>query len=173
MRLNRIFFAATLLPALGIAGCNHARSMTEPPSPVALTGPYTFSMSTSLSNTSGAATIGDAEILIDNNVVADSCPPGDLEQNTDPEGNVLSASCIAPGVSAVTLSAMGNIGPGNHSLLVFISQQATSLAPSPYAVKAFTFRVSDATGHLIKSISLPAQSANLAVGQSIVYEISI
>jgi hypothetical protein len=38
---------------------------------------------------------------------------------------------------------------------------------------AFTFQVCDAKGNLVKSLSLPAQSANLAVGQSIVYEISI
>jgi hypothetical protein len=173
MRLNGILLAATLLPALVMAACGHARSITEPASPARLTGPYTFSLSTSLSNTSGAPTINDAQILIDNNVEADSCPPGDLEQLTDPDGNVIGASCIAPGTSAVTLSATGNIGPGSHSLLVFISQQSTGFSPTPYSVKAFTFQVTDATGHLIKSVNLPAQTASLAVGQSIAYTFTL
>jgi uncharacterized protein YceK len=172
MRLNRIFLAATLLAALGMAGCDTLRSLTEPPE--GLTGPYTFSMSTSLSNTSGTPTILDAQLLIDSNVVADSCPEEDLFPQTDADGNVTSYFCTAPATFAVTLSAEGHIGPGRHTMMLFfISSQTVDRAPTPYAVMAFTFQVSDAKGNLIKSISLPTQSANLAGGQSIVYEISI
>jgi hypothetical protein len=173
MRLNRIFLAATLLPALGVAGCDHVRSLTEPPSPASLAGPYTFSMSTTLSNTSGTPTIVDAEVLIDNNVEADSCPPGDRELDTDPDGNVISFSCTAPAVAAVTLSTGGHIGPGMHTMLFFISSQTAGSSPTPYTVMAFTFQVSGANGNLIKSISLPSQSANLAIGQSIVYTFTL
>lgn len=173
MGLKRIFLAAILLSALVMAACGHARSITEPTSPPGLGGPYRFSLSTSLSNTSSAPTINDAQILIDNNVEADSCPPGDLEQLTDPDDNVIGSTCIAPGASAVTLSAAGNIGPGSHSLHVFISQHTTGFSPSPYSVKAFTFQVTDAAGHLVKSVALPAQTANLAVGQSIAYSFTL
>lgn len=165
MRCERIFLAATALAALGLAGCNTLKSLTEPPD--GLTGIYTFSLSTTMSNSTGAPTILDAQLLIDNNVEADSCPPEDVYPETDPDGNV-TYFCNAPAVAAVNLSASDHIGPGTHTLLFFISGE-TSRSPTPYTVQAFTIQVFDPGGHLSKSISLPAQSGH----ESIVYQITI
>lgn len=170
MRCERIFLAATALAALGLAGCNALRTLTEPPDD-GLTGPYTFSLSTTMSNSAGATTLVDAQVLIDNNVVVDSCPPEDLSPQTDPDGNVLNYFCYAPATDEVSLSTGGHIGPGSHTMLFFISQQIVDRAP--YTVMAFTFQVKDAQGNPIKSISLPTQSGTLASGQSIVYQITI
>ena len=170
MRCERIFLAATALAALCLTGCNALRTLTEPPDD-GLTGPYTFSLSTTMSNSMGAPTLVDAQILIDNNVVADSCPPEDLSPQTDPDGNVLDYFCNGPTTAEATLSASGHIGPGGHTLLFFISQQIENRAP--YTVMAFTFQVEDAQGNPIKSISLPTESGTLASGQSIVYQIAI
>jgi hypothetical protein len=173
MRFKMIFLAAILLPAFGMAGCNGLRSLTEPPD--GLTGPYTFSMATSMSNSSGAPTILEAQIIIDNDVVADSCPEEDLIPQTDADGNIVSYDCTAPAASTVTLSTEGHIGPGTHRVRFFLSSQTTTSTPTPYTVMAFTFRVCDAKGNLIKSISLPAQSARIgSTGQdSIDYTITI
>jgi hypothetical protein len=170
MRFKMIFLAAILPPAFGMAGCNGLRSLTEPPD--GLTGPYIFSMSTSLSNTAGTPTLLDAQLVIDRNNLADSCPQQYIVAQPDSDGNI-TFDCQAPAVSAVTLSWEGKIGGGTHTILFFISSQTTGASPSPYTVAAFTFQVRDAQGNLIKSIRLPTQSGNFANGQSIVYTITL
>lgn len=170
MKLKTFLLGAALLTGLGLTGCDRLRSLTEPSD--GLTGPYTFSVSTNLSNTSGMPTLIDAEILIDDNVVADSCPQEDLSPQTDSEGNV-TYFCQAPATNAVDLSSTGHIGPGQHTMLFFISSQTVARTPTPYAVRGFDFRVSDGQGNLIESIALPAQSASLAAGQSIAYTIRL
>ncbi len=174
MRLKTCVFLTAILPAaLGLAGCNGLRSLTEPPD--GLTGPDIYSLSTSLSNSSGAPTILEDQILIDNDVVADSCPADDLFPQTDSDGNILSYDCTAPAASTVALGSEGRIGPGTHRVRFFLNYQTTTSTPTPYTVMAFTFQVSDTKGNLIKSISLPAQSARIgSTGQdSIDYTITI
>lgn len=170
MRRNKLFLATTFLAAFGLAGCNALRTLTEPPDD-GLTGPYTFSLSTSLSNTAGVPTVIDAQILIDNVVVADSCPQQNEFPQTDGDGNV-TYFCEAPASAAVNLGTGGHIGPGLHTVLFFISSQTTS-TPVPYTVMAFSIQVNDAQGNPLKTLNLPAQSASLRAGQSIVYQISI
>jgi hypothetical protein len=165
MRYEKIFLAAAALAALGLAGCNTLKSLTEPPD--GLTGIYTFSLSTTMSNSAGASTILDAQLLIDNNVVADSCPEEYVYPQTDPDGNV-TYYCNAPAVATVDLSTSGHIGPGMHTLWFFMSSE-TSRSPTPYTVTAFTLQVFDPSGHLSKSISLPTQAGH----ESIVYQITI
>jgi uncharacterized protein YceK len=164
MRCERIFLAATALAALGLAGCDTLKSLTEPPD--GLTGLYTFTLSTTMSNSAGAATILDAQLLIDNNVVADSCPEEYVYPVIDSDGNV-TYSCNAPAVATADLSASGHIGPGMHTLWFFMSSETAR--SQPYTVKAFTIQVFDPSGHLSKSIDLPTQSA----GESITYQITI
>jgi|GEM_PF-4933514 len=173
MRLNRLLLAATCLAAFGLAGCDALRSLTEPPD--GLTGPFTFSFSTTLSNTSGAATILEAQVIIDNDVVADSCPPEDLFPETDADGNILSYSCSAPAVATVAFSPGGHIGPGTHRVRFFLNSQTTTSTPTSYAVMAFTLQVNDAKGNPLKSISLPAQTGRIgSTGQdSIDYTITL
>ncbi|HEY0555507.1 MAG TPA: hypothetical protein VGG20_14695 [Thermoanaerobaculia bacterium] len=171
MRRKMLFLAAGFLAAFGLAGCNGLRSLTEPPDDEGLTGPYTFSLSTNLSNTAGTPTIIDAQILIDNIVVADSCPQQDEGSQTDGDGNI-TYFCEAPASAEVDLGTGGHIGPGMHTVLFFISSQTAS-APTPYTVMAFSIQVNDAQGNPLKTLSLPAQSASLRAGQSIVYQISI
>ncbi len=170
MRRKMPFLAATFLAAFGLAGCNALRTLTEPPDD-GLTGPYTFSLSTNLSNSTGTPTLVDAQILIDNVVVADSCPQQYEFPQTDGDGNI-TYFCEAPASSTVNLGTGGHIGPGLHTLLFFISSQTAS-APTPYTVMTFSLQVNDAQGNPLKTLSLPAQSAILRAGQSIVYEISI
>jgi hypothetical protein len=171
MRLDRIFLAATCLAVLGLEACKGLRSLTEP-SDGGLTGPYTFSLSTSLSNTASIPTILDARILIDDHVVADSCPRQYQVSQTDSDGNV-TYFCTAPAAAAVDLATGGHIGPGRHTLLFFIASQTVDRAPTPYTVRAFSIQVVDARGNPIENLSLPARSADLRGGQSIVYEITI
>jgi len=171
MQRNQLFLAATLLAAFGLAGCNALRTLTEPPDG-GLTGPYTFSLSTNLSNTAGVPTVIDAQILIDNVVVADSCPQQDEFPQTDGDGNI-TYFCEAPASGAVNLGTGGHIGPGMHTIRFFISSQTGGNTPTPYIVMAFSIQVNDAQGNPLKTLSLPAQSASLRAGQSIVYEISI
>ncbi len=165
MRHPKLFLAATALAAFGLAGCNTLKSLTEPPD--GLTGIYTFSLSTTMSNSTGKPTILDAQLLIDDNVEADSCPPAYVYPQTDSDGNV-TYYCNAPAVATVNLSAGDHIGPGMHTLLFFMSSE-TDRSPVPYTVQAFTMQVFDPGGHLVKSINLPTQSGH----ESIVYQITI
>jgi len=175
MRFHKAFLAAALLAAFGLTGCN-SRSPTEPagpPVPAGLSGPDKYSLTTTLANTSGTATLDDGQILIDNVVVEDSCPNADLELQFDGDGNIIGSFCTAGPSNSVYLSAAGNIGPGSHTMRFFISEQTTAYSPTPYTVAAFTIEVRDASGKLLKSINLPAQTANLKVGDSMSYLFTI
>ncbi len=175
MRFQRAFLAAVFLGAFGLTGCN-SRSPTEPagpPVPVGLSGPDKYSLTTTMTNTSGAATLSDGQILIDNVVVADSCPNADLNPEVDGDGNIIGYFCTKGASTSAILSAAGAIGPGSHTLRFFISEQTTAYAPTPYTVAAFTIGVRDTTGKLLKSVNLPAQTANLKVGDSMIYLFTI
>jgi len=167
MQIRYAWLAAALV-ALGMAGCHGGSLPTE-----GLTGSFKFSFSTVMSNTSGVASIEHAQTFVDNVPVADSCPPKDQESEYDANGNVVSILCAAPKMAIVNFSAVNQIGPGNHTLRFAISQQTTNSSPSPYRVAAFHFVVTDASGALVKDISLPTQTGNLAAGQAIVYTITI
>jgi hypothetical protein len=167
MRTKTALLTATLL-ALLIAGCRGGSSPTE-----GIAGTYRFSFSTSLSNTSGAPTIQNAQVRLDNAVKMDSCPPGDTENDYDENGNLVAVVCIAPGTATVALHSADKIGAGNHTLLFFMAQQIGNFSPSPYRVMAFSMQITDANGKVVKTITLPAESGSLIDGQAIAYTFSI
>jgi hypothetical protein len=169
MRLEKLYLAATLMAAFALSGCKALEHLTGPDD--GLTGPDTFSLTTNMSNSTGDATILDAQILIDNNVVADSCPAGDDFPDFDPDGNQVGSSCSAPAVPTATLSTAGHIGPGTHTMRFFMSSETTTRAP--YTVLPFTVRVIDQNGVHLPDINLPGQSGTLASGGSIVYSFTI
>src|SRR3954466_6774101 len=119
--MTRNALLASILLALALGGCGGGSSPTEGP-----TAPLQFSFSTSLSNTSGIATIQDAQVRLDNAVKMDSCPPGETEPQYDANGKVIGFACVFKGAATVTLSAADRIGSGNHTLLFFISQHTTN-----------------------------------------------
>jgi hypothetical protein len=169
MRLEKLYLAATLMAAFALSGCKALEHLTSPDD--GLTGPDTFSLTTNMSNSTGDATILDAQILIDNNVVADSCPAGDDFPDFDPDGNQVGSSCSAPAVPTATLSTAGHIGPGTHTMRFFMSSETTTRAP--YSVLPFTIRVIDQNGVHLPDINLPGQSGTLGSGGSIVYSFTI
>jgi hypothetical protein len=133
-------------------------------------GPDTFTLQTTMDNTSGAATILDAQILYDNLVIADSCPQNDQYPITDVDGNILGDGCTAPPVRTVAFSAGNNTAPGSHHLDFFMSSQSTAGTPTPYQVAAFTLTIVGSGGKVIKTIPLPAMSGSLGGGRgSITY----
>src|SRR5262249_50756871 len=75
-----------------------------------------YSLSTSLTNNTGAATIVDAQIIVDKVVVYDSCPPSEEDPQLGPDGTILDFICDAPAVSRVPLMASGPINTGPHTL---------------------------------------------------------
>jgi hypothetical protein len=125
-----------------------------------------YSLSTSLTNNTGAATIVDAQIIIDKVVVYDSCPPQyqspTLDTNGDPDGFV----CVAPPVASVPLVSSGAIGPGNHQLIMLLSQISPNAQLNPYTMAAFNIVIHSPTGALLKTISLPSQTATLGPGSN-------
>jgi hypothetical protein len=171
MRLEKMVLAATLVAAFALSGCKALENLTGPGD--GLTGPDTFSLTTNMSNSTGDATILDAQILIDNNVVADSCPDADEFPDFDPDGNQVGTSCSAPAVATATLSTAGHIGPGTHTMRFFISSQTTNYTRTPYTVLPFTIRVVDQNGVHLPDINLAGQAASLQVGGSIDYTFTI
>jgi hypothetical protein len=159
---------AVLLLALSLGGCGGGSSPTE-----GTVASLQFSLSTTLTNTAGIATIQDAQVRLDNAVKMDSCPRGATEPQYDANGKVIGFDCVFKGAATVTLSAADRIGSGSHTLLFFISQQTTNHSPSPYRISAFTIQITDIQGKPVKTISLPAQSGNLASGQALSYTFTI
>jgi len=167
MRFQKAFLAAAFLAAFGLTGCN-LLSPTDPGG--GLSGPDRYSLTTTMTNTPGVANLDEVQIYIDGNIVMDSCSNFDPQYDSD--GNIVSDLCIDGSFASMTLSAAGSIGPGSHSMGFFISQ-TTGPSHGTYTVAAFTIEVRDANGALLKSISLPAQTASLGTGGSIRYAFSI
>jgi len=165
MTIKQAFLAVPLLVAVLLGGCD--------PGPTGPEGPDTFTLHTTMSNVSGAATILDAQILVDNFVEAESCPAGELTPDVDADGNIVGYTCNAPAVSSAAFDVGGNIGPGSHRLEFFMSSQTTGGTDTRYNVMAFDVVIYDRGGKVLKTISLPSQSARLGGGQrSIVYSFS-
>lgn len=166
MRFQRAFLAASFLAAFSLTGCN-LLSPTEPGGD--LSGPDRYRLTTTMTNTSGVANLDEVQIFIDGNMVMDSC--SNFDPQYDNNDNV-SYLCTDGSVASLSLSAAGSIGPGSHSMGFSITQTS---GPSNgiYTVAAFTIEVRDANGALLKSISLPAQTASLGTGGSIKYSFTI
>jgi hypothetical protein len=168
MQIRQAFLTAAL-SALALAGCSQ-KSPTDPPS--MLSGPDRFTLSTTLSDTSGQPSLTWVQLTVDHVVEADSCPPADVIPDYDGNGVPTSYSCSVPSFSTVLLSAKDQIAPGSHILRISIVQQPSNVF-STYKVDAFTIQVSDASGKLLKSINVPAQTARLMVGQEFDFSFTV
>jgi len=155
------------LPALCFVGCSGKSSPTAPGAFV-----DTFSLRTTMVNTSGSATIVNVDVFIDGAFAAFSCPGTYIDTLYASDGSVLGYTCSAPGVATVAVNAAGQVTTGSHTLR-FQMTQATDPSPATYTVMAFTLTVHDAAGRLVKTLNLPAQTASLAIGQDISYVIDI
>ncbi len=168
MRFQKAFLAASFLAAFSLTGCNHL-SPTEP-SDGGLSGSDMYSLAATLTNTSGAPNVDEVQTIIDGHIVSDSCSSFDPQYDGD--GNVIAYTCTDGSSASLTLTAAGSIGPGSHTLRFFISQ-TSGPSHSTYTMGSFTIEVRDANGKPLKSISLPAQTANLESGASITYTFTI
>jgi len=157
MRFQRAFLAAVFLAAFGLTGCN-LLSPTEP-GDNGLSGPDKFSLTATMTDTSGTPSLNEIQIIIDGNIVADSCSSSDPQYDGD--GNIIDYICADGSTVSLTLSAASPIGPGSHTVKIFVSQstQYDHAPRGPYSVAAFTIEVNGADGKLLKTISLPAQTA--------------
>jgi len=170
MRFQRAFLAASFLAAFSLTGCN-LLSPTEP-GDGGLSGPDKLSLTATMTDTSGNPSLNEIQIIIDGNVVADSCSNSDPQYDGD--GNIIGYSCTDGSSVSLTLSAAGSIGPGSHTIKILIAEstQYDHTPRGPYSVAAFTIEVDGADGKLLKNISLPAQTAT-GGGFSVSYPFTI
>jgi hypothetical protein len=163
-QLSFALFAAGL-STLCMGGCGSGSGGPTMPG-----GPDTYTLSAAMKSVSGDPTIGDVTIRLDGFTVADSCLRY-LEPIYDADGNVIGYACGAPASASASFSAGGSIGPGSHTLTFYMVAQAVA-PPTTYTVPAFNVVVKGADGKPLKTISLPAQTASIGSGGSIVYSFS-
>ena len=152
--------AILALAAVGlvlVAGCSGGGHPTAPGSV------FQYSFSTTLTNLTGAATIGDAQIAIDGNTVGDSCPPADESPDQSGDGGF---SCDAPPMSSVQIASSGPINAGSHTLEMLLSQISSTSTLNPYRLSAITMPIRDSTGKVTETITIPSQTATLGPGHN-------
>jgi hypothetical protein len=170
VQIKTVWFAllAAGLSAFCTGGCGSGGGGSGPTMPG---GPDTYTLSAAMKSVSGDLTIGEVTIRLDGFTVADSCLRY-LEPIYDAAGDVIGYGCGAPASAAVSFSAGGSIGPGSHTLTFFMVAQAVA-PPTTYTVPAFNLVVKGPDGKPLKTISLPAQTASIGDGGSIVYGFSL
>jgi hypothetical protein len=133
---------AVMLAGMWALGCSG--------SPTSSSG-FQLILTVSVANTAMAATITQADLIVDGAAASLSVPPA-------PE-------------AVATLNTTGQAGSGSHTMQIQIAGQTSS--PNSYTVAAPTIQVFDQGGSLRKTIQLPAQTAVLATGGSISYTFSL
>jgi len=142
MRLRNVPLTV-MLAALCALRCNGGSS-TSP------TG-FQLAITVALQNSAQAATILDAQLVIDGVLVQETT-------ESDP-------------ASLAQLVSTGFLVAGSHSLSVVIAAQTST--PNNYTSPSPDIRVFDLNGNLVKELRLATQSANLATGQGISYSFSL
>lgn len=143
MRLKQALVAVTLA-GMWALGCSNSNSPTSGSA-------FMLVLNVSLANTAKAATITDAQLVVDGATA------------------VIFAS-TTPAASA-TLNTSGQAGTGPHSVVVVITGQTST--PNSYTVAMPTIQVFDLNRTLLKTIMLPTQTAVLATGGMISYSFSL
>lgn len=135
---------AVMLAGMWALGCSNSNSPTSGSA-------FMVVISAPVANTAMAATITEAQLIVDGGT----------------------ASIIAPSPPAATgtLGTSGQAGSGPHTMSVAITGQTTS--PNSYTVSMATVQVFDLNRTLLKTITLPTQTAVLATGGSISYSFSL
>jgi hypothetical protein len=133
---------AVMLAGMWALGCSG--------SPTSSSG-FQLVLTVSMANTAKAATITEADLIIDS-------APAALAVASTP-------------AAVVSLNATGQAGSGSHTMQIVIASQTSS--PNSYTVTTPTIQVFDQGGSLRKTIQLPTQTAVLATGGSISYNFSL
>jgi len=134
---------AVMLAGMWALGCNGY-------SPTSSSG-FQLILTVSVANTAMAATITQADLVVDGSTATLAVPP-------------------AP-AAVVSLNATGQAGSGSHTMQIVIASQTSS--PNSYTVPAPTIQVFNQSASLIKTIHLSTESAVLATGGSISYTFSL
>lgn len=133
-----------MLAALWALGCSGSNS------PTASSG-FQLAITIGVANTSMAATIKGAQLLVDGATAIVFTP-------------------AAPAATAA-LNVTGDAGAGPHTLAVLIVDQTST--PNSYTVTTPSIQVFDLNSKLLKTIQLPTQTATLATGGTISYSFSL
>ena len=144
MRLKQAL-VAVMLAGTWAMGCSNSNSPTSSNS-------FTLAVNVNLANTANVATITDAQLVID--------------------GATAVIFSQATPVASAPLGTTGQAGGGPHSLQVLLVGQTTS-TPTSYTVASATIQVFDLNRTLLKTITLPNQTAVLGTGSSISYSFSL
>jgi hypothetical protein len=144
MRLKQAL-VAVMLAGLCALGCSNSNSPTASNS-------FTLAINVNLNNTANAATITDAQLVVD--------------------GATAVIFSQATPVASAPLGTTGQAGGGAHSMQVLLVGQTTS-TPTSYTVANATVMVFDLNRTLLKTITLPTETANLVNGGSISYTFSL
>ncbi|HEY6323212.1 MAG TPA: hypothetical protein VJA16_16840 [Thermoanaerobaculia bacterium] len=144
MRLKQAL-VAVMLAGTWALGCSNSNSPTS-------ANAFTLAVNVSLANTANAATITGAQLIVDG-------------------ATAVIFSQAAPAASAA-LGTTGQAGAGPHTLQVLLVSQTTS-SPTSYTVANATIQVFDLNQTLLKTITLPTQTAALVNGGSINYNFSL
>jgi hypothetical protein len=143
MNLKQASLAIMLVASCAL-GCTRSNSPTA-------SGDFQLAINVTLANTAKAATIQQAQLLVDGATVVISSP-------------------TAPAASVV-LNVTGTATPGPHTLAILIVAQTST--PTSYTVTTPTIQVFDLNAKLLKTITLPTTTATLATGGTISYSFSL
>ena len=134
---------AVMLAGMWVLGCSGSSPTSS--------GAFMLVLNAGVANTAMAATITEAQLVVDGATAVVFLP-------------------AAPAAST-TFSTSGQAGTGPHTMAVVITGQTTT--PNSYTVATPSIQVFDLNRTLLKTIMLPTQTAVLATGGSISYSFSL
>ena len=143
MRLKQAL-VAVMLAGMSALGCSNSNSPTSGSA-------FMLVINIGVADTGMVATITGAQLLADG-------------------GTQVIFSQSTPATTA-TLNTSGQAGPGPHTLQVLITAQTSS--PTSYTVTTPSIQVFDLNRTLLKTITLPTETANLVNGGTISYTFTL
>ena len=144
MRLKQAL-VAVMLAGMWALGCSNSNSPTS-------SNAFTLAVNVNLANTANVATITDAQLIVDG-------------------ATAVIFSQAAP-VASAPLGTTGQAGAGPHTMQILLTRQSTS-SPMSYTVAQATIQIFELNQTLLKTITLPTQTAALVNGGSISYSFSL
>jgi len=135
---------AVMLAGMWALGCSNSNSPTSGSA-------FMVVINATVTNTAMASTLTEAQLIVDG-------------------GTAVVFSAPSPAATGA-LGTSGQAGPGPHTMAVAVTGQTTS--PNSYTVSLATVQVFDLNRTLLKTITLPNQTAVLATGGSISYSFSL
>jgi len=145
MRLKQAL-VAVMLAGMWALGCSNSNSPTA-------AGAFTVAISVNLADTAASTpTILGAQLIVDGATAVIFSQP-------------------AP-VASAPLGTTGQAGAGPHTMQILLTSQSTS-SPTSYTVANATIQIFDLNQTLLKTITLPTQTANLVNGGTINYSFTL